>query len=50
MAESLDEVGPLAAAGADFVAVGEFVWSDPRGVAAALAAVAARLPAPEAVA
>jgi thiamine-phosphate pyrophosphorylase len=49
MAESLDEVGPLAAAGADFVAVGDFVWNDPRGVAAALAAVAARLSVPESV-
>ena len=48
MAASLDEIGPLAAARADFIAVGEWVWSDPRGVAAALAA-AARL-APEAVA
>jgi thiamine-phosphate pyrophosphorylase len=50
MAESLDEVGPLAAAGADFVAVGDFVWNDPRGVAAALTAVAARLSVPESVA
>jgi thiamine-phosphate pyrophosphorylase len=50
MAESLDEVGPLAAAGADFVAVGEFVWNDPRGVAAALTAAVARLTAPESVA
>ena len=37
MAQSFDEVGPLAAAGADFVAVGDFIWSDPRGAAAALA-------------
>jgi thiamine-phosphate pyrophosphorylase len=45
-----DEVGPLAAAGADFVAVGDFIWSDPRGVAAALAAAAQVLAAPEAAA
>ena len=47
MAQSLDEVGPLAAAGADFVAVGDFIWNDPRGAAAALAAAAASLPSPE---
>ena len=28
MAASFDEVGPLAAAGADFVAVGDFIWTD----------------------
>jgi thiamine-phosphate pyrophosphorylase len=50
LAASLDEVGPLAAAGADFVAVGEFVWADPRGVAAALASAAKQLAAPETVA
>ena len=48
-AASLDEVAPLAAAGADFIAVGDFIWSDPRGAAAALAEAQARL-APEAVA
>jgi thiamine-phosphate pyrophosphorylase len=40
MAQSFDEVGPLAAAGADFVAVGDFIWNDKRGVTAALAAAA----------
>ena len=50
MAASFDEVGSLATAGADFVAVGEFIWSDSRGVAAALAAAAARLAVPESVA
>ena len=29
LAASLDEVGALAAAGADFVAVGDFIWTDP---------------------
>jgi thiamine-phosphate pyrophosphorylase len=45
---SLDEVGPLAAAGADFVAIGEFIWTDTRGVAATLAFAAKQL-APETV-
>lgn len=36
-ATSLVEVGALAAAGADFVAVADFVWNDPRGPAAAIA-------------
>jgi len=35
-AASLGEVGALAAAGADFVLLDYAVWSDPRGVAAAL--------------
>ncbi|HZS63094.1 MAG TPA: thiamine phosphate synthase [Xanthobacteraceae bacterium] len=42
-AAALDEVGPLAQAGADFVAVGDCLWSDPRGPAAALADAAGRL-------
>ena len=50
LAASLDEVGPLAAAGADFVALGEFIWADPRGVAAALASAAKQITAPETVA
>jgi thiamine-phosphate pyrophosphorylase len=46
-AGSLDEVAALAAAGADFVAVGEFIFADPRGpVAAALAASQLLLPEP----
>ncbi len=41
-ARRLDEVQALAAAGAEFVALGDCVWSDPRGPAAAVAdAVAA---------
>jgi len=31
-----DEVGEFAAAGADFVLVGDFIWADPRGAEAAL--------------
>jgi thiamine-phosphate pyrophosphorylase len=42
-AASLDEVGPLSAAGADFVALGPFACADPRGLAAALTEAAARL-------
>jgi thiamine-phosphate pyrophosphorylase len=35
-AGSLDEARELARAGADFVLVGDFIWADPRGAAAAL--------------
>jgi thiamine-phosphate pyrophosphorylase len=41
------EIGPLVAAGADFVAVGDGIWGDPRGAAAALAEASRRLEAPE---
>ena len=41
------EIGPLAAAGADFVAVGDSIWDDPRGAAAALGEAASLLAAPE---
>jgi len=36
-AASREEAYAFAAAGADFVLVGDFVWSDPRGAPAALA-------------
>jgi len=40
-AAALEEVGPLAAAGADFIALGDFVWPAPeRNVAAAMRALA----------
>jgi len=39
------EVAPLAAAGADFVALGAFIWDDPRGPAAAIRASAQALAA-----
>jgi thiamine-phosphate pyrophosphorylase len=42
-ASQLDEITPLAAAGADFVAVGDCIWADPRGPAAALLDAAGRL-------
>ena len=35
-AASLDETREFAGAGADFVLVGDFIWADPRGPAAAL--------------
>ena len=49
-AASLDEVEPLAAAGADFVAVGDCVFADRRGCAVALADAARRLAVAETVA
>jgi thiamine-phosphate pyrophosphorylase len=49
-AAALDEVEPLAAAGADFIAVGDCVFADARGCAAALADVARRLALAEMVA
>jgi thiamine-phosphate pyrophosphorylase len=38
-AETSDEAYEFAAAGADFVLVGDFIWADARGAAAALADV-----------
>ncbi len=35
-AASRQEISEFAAAGADFVLVGDFIWADPRGAAAAL--------------
>jgi thiamine-phosphate pyrophosphorylase len=48
-ASSFDEIAPLAAAAPEFIAVGDFIWSDPRGVKAALEDAAKRL-VPETVA
>jgi thiamine-phosphate pyrophosphorylase len=42
-AHSLDEIAPLAKAGADFVALGSFIFRDARGPAPALRAAEARL-------
>src|SRR5829696_3669515 len=39
-AHAREEVGAIAAAGADFVALGSFVWADPDGVSAAIGAAA----------
>ena len=49
-AASRDEIAPLVAAGADFVAVGDFIWTDARGVAVAIADAAACLALSEEVA
>lgn len=43
VASSLDEIAPLAEAGADFVALREAVWDAPQGPRAALAEAATRL-------
>jgi thiamine-phosphate pyrophosphorylase len=48
-ATHLDEIAPLAAAGADFVAVGRFIFDDPRGTAAAMTDAMKRLVIPETV-
>jgi thiamine-phosphate pyrophosphorylase len=49
-AAALDEVEPLAAAGADFVALGDAVFADARGCGAATADAARRLAAAETMA
>jgi thiamine-phosphate pyrophosphorylase len=38
-AASIEEAREFAAAGADFVLVGDFIWADPRGAVAALSEV-----------
>lgn len=43
LARSLDEIGPLAAAGADFVMIGDAVWDDPRGPGEAIRDASSRL-------
>jgi thiamine-phosphate pyrophosphorylase len=45
-AASLDEVGALAQTGADFIALGDWVWTHPQGAAAAITAAAEHLTAP----
>jgi thiamine-phosphate pyrophosphorylase len=42
-ASALDDVDALVAAGADFVAIGDALFEDPRGLKAAAADAAARL-------
>ena len=46
-AASLDEVVALVAAGADFVALGDYIWLEPQRVAAQVAAAAQYLSLPE---
>ena len=45
-AANIDEVAPLARTGADFVALGEWIWTHPQGVTAAVAAAAKNLGEP----
>jgi thiamine-phosphate pyrophosphorylase len=45
LARRLEEIGPLAAAGAEFVMIGDAIWDDPRGPAEAMREAAARLAA-----
>jgi thiamine-phosphate pyrophosphorylase len=47
-AANLDEVGPLAQAGADFVALGDWIWTPSQGSAAVVAEAASRLATPAA--
>ena len=49
-AAGLDEISPLVEAGADFVTVGDFIFSDPRGAAQAIADADSRLALPEVIA
>ena len=44
-ADHADEVAALARTGADFVALGEWIWTEPQGAAAAIAAAAQHLTA-----
>ncbi len=39
-AASRDEVGPLKETGADFIALGDWIWTEPQGATAAIAAAA----------
>jgi thiamine-phosphate pyrophosphorylase len=45
-AAEASEIRPLARAGADFVALGDWIWADPRGAAAAVKAAAEILTEP----
>jgi thiamine-phosphate pyrophosphorylase len=45
-AANLDEVGPLARTGADFIALGDWIWTHPQGATAAIAAAAENLGTP----
>jgi len=46
-AAALDEVAPLVKAGADFIALGDWLWRDPQTIAAALARATADMRLPE---
>ncbi len=49
-ADSLEEISTLIAAGADFIATGDWLWRDESAIAATLQTVAAHLRLPEAIA
>ena len=49
-AASHDEIMPLVKAGADFVALGDWLWRDPGAIAAAIVRAAAELRLPESAA
>ena len=49
-AGSLDEVAPLVKAGADFIALGDWLWRDPQEIAATVARAAEHLRVPESAA
>lgn len=42
-----EDIAPLVAAGADFIALGDWIWGDPRGAAAVIAAATPDLHLPE---
>jgi thiamine-phosphate pyrophosphorylase len=46
-AASMDEVAPLVKAGADFIALGDWLWHDPQAVAATVARAAEQMRVPE---
>jgi thiamine-phosphate pyrophosphorylase len=46
-AASLDEVAPLVKAGADFIALGDWLWHDPQTVAATIARATEQMRVPE---
>ena len=46
-AASIEEVAPLVTAGADFIALGDWIWRDPRAATATIADAADRLRLPE---
>lgn len=49
-AASFGEIAPLVTAGADFIALGDWLWRDPQAVAATIARAAEQLRTPESAA
>ena len=49
-AAALDEIEPLVKAGADFVALGDWIWVAPRGAVATVAEAATFMRLPESAA